>query len=80
MHIAVAACAARRGGLAGVGEVDVLEAGLAGLVAGLGADGEDGVVVPVYDDVVRAADGEVGEEADEVGFGVEGLGGGRVHG
>ena len=71
VDVAVLAGAAGGGGLGGVREVDVLEAGGAGLVARLRADGEDVLVVPVDDDVVGTSDGELVPETNEVLLGVE---------
>jgi hypothetical protein len=75
VHVAVLAGTAGGAGVCRVLEVDVLQAGAAGLVAGLGADGNGVLVVPVDDDVVGAADGEgVAEQTCEVLLGVENLG------
>ena len=75
VHVAVLAGTAGGTGVCGVLEVDVLQAGAAGLVAGLGADSNGVLIVPVDDNVVGAADGEgVAEQTCEVLLGVKDLG------
>jgi len=71
VNVSVLASTTGRGWLARILEVDVLETSLAGLVSGLGTDSEDVLVVPVNNDVVGAANGQLVEQTNEVGLGVE---------
>lgn len=73
VYVSVLASTAGRSRLARVGEIDVLETGLAGLVSGLGTDGEDILVVPVNNHVVGTSDGQLVPQANKVGLGVKGL-------
>ena len=56
MHITVLANASRRIRLTRVIEIDILQPGLASLVARLRTHGQYVLVIPVNDDVVGAAD------------------------
>jgi hypothetical protein len=71
VDVAILTGTAWRGRFAGVRQVDILETSLACLVARLSANGEDGVVVPVNNNIVSASDRKLIPQSHKVLLGVE---------